>query len=90
MIKLLLISVLLIVLNLTFSWFALRTWRNYTEKFYLYNKLTTENLLLLRDIEHEINYEKLLRYAKKKGFKDVSPQDVKGFLRIYQPSARSE
>ena len=90
MLKFLIASLVLIVLNLSFSWYALRKWKDYTEKFFFYNKLVSENLLLSKKIEEKLGYEELLRYAKMKGFKDVSPEDIKGFLKIYQPSSRSE
>jgi len=90
MLKFLIASLVLIILNLTFSWYALRKWKNYTEKFFLYNRLVSENLLLSKKIEEKLSYEELLRYAKMKGFKDISHEDIKGFLKIYQPKSRSE
>ena len=78
--KAIILAILFLVLfNLIFSYYALRTWKNYSEKFFFYQKLVRDNLLITKKIESELNYKKLLRYARRRGFKDVSLKDVEGF-----------
>ncbi|GAB6065795.1 hypothetical protein JCM9492_08870 [Aquifex pyrophilus] len=90
MLRLFLLILLLIIFNILFSVYSLREWKEYTEMYFLYTKLTRENLVLLKKVEEKLSYDELIRYARKRGFKDVSPEDVKGFLEIYQPSGKSE
>lgn len=78
--RILILTILaLVVFNLLYSYYALRAWKNYSEKFFFYQKLVRDNLILTKKIESKINYKALLRYARRRGFKDVSPKDVEGF-----------
>ncbi len=90
MLKLFLLILLLIIFNILFSLYSLRQWKEYTEMYFLYTKLMRDNSALLKKVEERLNYEELIRYARKKGFKDITPEDIKGFLEIYQPSGKSE
>ncbi|WP_461831500.1 hypothetical protein [Aquifex sp.] len=90
MLKLFLLILLLIIFNILFSLYSLRQWKEYTEMYFLYTKLMRDNSALLKKVEEKLNYEELIRYARKKGFKDITPEDIKGFLEIYQPSGKSE
>jgi len=85
-----LLTIVLIILNIVYSVYSMRVWKDYTEKFYFYTELVKENMLLAKEVHEKINYRKLLEYAKKHGFKDVSPQDIKGILEIYLTNERSE
>jgi len=90
---LILTIVFLVLFNLLFSYYALRAWKNYSEKFFFYQKLLRDNLILTRKIESKLNYQELLRYAERKGFKDVSLEDVVGFREFLtkgQSSGKSE
>ncbi len=81
------------IFNLLYSYYALRAWKNYSEKFFFYQKLVRDNLILTKKIESKISYRALLRYAKRRGFKDVSPKDVEGFREFLtkgQSSGRSK
>ena len=88
-----LIIILLVIFNLLFSYYALRAWKNYSEKFFFYQKLIRDNLILTKKIESELNYKELLKYARRRGFKDVSLKDVEGFREFLtrgQSSGKSE
>jgi len=83
------LSLLLIFLNLLFALYALREWRAYSEKFILYRKLVKENLLLTKEVEKFLNYEELSRFARRRGFRDVKPEDVEGFREFLEKSPKS-
>jgi len=76
------LALLLIALNLGYALYALKEWRGYTEKFVLYRKLLKENMLLSKELERALSYEELLRYARRKGFKDATPEDVERFKEL--------
>ena len=84
------LSIFLIVFNLAYSVFSLKVWKDYTESFYFYSQLVKENTLLMKEVYEKINYRRLMEYAKRHGFEDVSPKDVKGILEIYLTSEKSE
>ncbi|WP_164930644.1 hypothetical protein [Aquifex aeolicus] len=90
MFKYIILITFLMVFNLVYSIYSLRVWKEYTESFYFYSHLVKENMLLMKEVHERINYRKLLKYARKHGFKDVSPKDVKGILEIYLTSEKSE
>ena len=93
MLKFILLIIFLLIFNLLYSLYSLRVWKDYTEKVLLYRKLQRENLILSKKIEDFFTYKRLKRYAKRRGFKDISPEDVeffKEFLRKGLSSEKSE
>ncbi len=77
--KLIVIILTLVLFNLFYSYYALRAWKNFSEKFFFYQKLVRDNLILTKKIEEKLNYNELIKYAKRRGFKDITPEDVEAF-----------